>query len=170
MALFGSEPKTTPKNVAEYASLAKQVGIALPPRQVVYYKQSSHWIQMDLHRPEVEVKNTLFAPYPWQWVSMGLLVHDMRTQAAHNLRCSWFDEYLYWGGSNRDADELSLSYIIAKSRVEGRLGPGLEDDDGWMPFQVPGTGDPSLEEPPQRLKESRAELFLRILASGAINE
>ena len=74
------------------------------------------------------------------------------------MRCSWLDEYLFWG-SNRAAEELSLAYLLGKYRIEGLLGSALEnEDDSWNPMLQSSTPD---EE--TRLVRGKAELFVRVM-------
>lgn len=151
VGLFASEPSVSIKNMNEYQKLAEaDPEIKLSRRQVTYYKHASHWIQMDMNRPDMEMRNTMFAPYPFQWVSMGLLVHDLQVEAARTLRCHWLDENTYWG--SRGADEMSLAYVISERRIEGSLGMNVDED--WIPFW---------QKDEERLTEHNAEVFLRIL-------
>jgi len=89
---------------------------------------------------------------------MGLLAHDFRMEESRRLRCSWYDEYLYWG-SNRNAEELSLAYVIGKMRIEGRIAPPLEDDPSWSPFLA----NKDAYNPERQLDERSGEIFLRIM-------
>jgi hypothetical protein len=166
VAFFGSEPSIPLRNVNDYQKLAEQDPmIKLSRRQVAYYKQTSHWIQMDMNRPDMEMRNTMYAPFPFKWVSMGLIIHDLQVDAARTFRCQWLDENLYWG--SRGADELSLAYVIAERRIEGIL--GLDVDNDWIPLQVTGQPVSSRDKfelfvPPRvTTAPNAAEVFLRIL-------
>lgn len=159
VALFTSETPLAyqPKNIAEYGKLAEKSGsVSIPRRQLNYYKHAAHWIQTDRNRPEDESRKTVFHPFPFQWISMGLLVHDMQTEAARILRCSWYDEHLHWGHSNRGADELSLAYVIGMQRIQGGVGPGLEVDATWVPMLDRDSHQPVTTS-------SGAEVFLRVM-------
>jgi hypothetical protein len=134
-ALFAASPWDVPKNIREYVTIAKNMGLEIPSLQSEFYQQAADYISADdRFRPESEfpfIKDS----FPLVWISMDLLVHDLHMDAARLLRCQWYDETLYWGEKeheNRDVEELGLAWILAKRQVEGQLGPPL--DDGWYPL------------------------------------
>jgi hypothetical protein len=159
--LFAGEPPATalPKSMSDFA---KQAGdeFDFPPRQLAYYEQMAHLVQTNDARPEREVRATHYLAFPFQWISMIVIVHDLRFSESRELRCSWYDEYLFWGG-NRDAEELSLAYVLGKRRIKGSLGPTLEsEDDSWNPLLRAGC-DGSAEN--CGVVRGETELFVRIL-------
>jgi len=157
-ALFGGEvsnEEAHPKNILHYTQLVAQ---ELPKKQIAFYTQVAHLVQTNDMRPEDEIRRTIYTSFPFQWISMGLLAHDFRMEESRRLRCSWYDEYLYWG-SNRNAEELSLAYVIGKMRIEGRIAPPLEDDPSWSPFLA----NKDAYNPERQLDERSGEIFLRIM-------
>lgn len=159
VALFVSEHSSKTfqaKTIAEYAKhIATDSSLAIPRRQITFYRHASHFVQTDWNRPEDESRQTVYFPFPFQWVSKDLVVHDMHLEAARMLRCSWYDEHLYWGHSNRGAEELSLAYVLGKRRIEASIGPGLDGDPSWVPVW---------DGNQQRvLTHKNTEVFLRIM-------
>ena len=123
VVLFGGEPQEAPSMDP------------LPREQRKYYQQVAHFIQENRYRPQEEIDGTVYKQFPYQWLSMTFLVHDLRLPRAQTLRCDWFTEATFWGG-NRDLEEMSLAFVLARYRIEGSLGPELVDDEGWSPFLV----------------------------------
>jgi hypothetical protein len=157
--LFASETPSEyqPQCLTEYAQMAKAANVTIPPKQIGYYDQVAHLVQSDLDRPEIESHTTsMHNPFPFQWISLGLVVHDLRLEAARTLRCNWYDEYLYWG-DNRGAEELSLAYVLGMQRVEGRIGPGLAEDPTWIPLW---------DERSHRVGTKEGDAFLRIMSKS----
>jgi len=164
---FATEPNAEyiPDSPAAFAKFASSRGKALPSKQLQFYKEAAHWVQTNDLRPEKEIRETVYLSFPYQWVSLAMIVHDLTTEAGRELRCSWYDEYLFWGG-NRDAEELSLAYVLGRKRIEGSVGlpPPLEPS--WLPLMktnIDRTAE--IEEDPikQRMAVRENELFLRLI-------
>jgi len=128
---FAGEPKQSslPRAVSDFSRIAGD-RFFFPSRQLAFYEQIAHLVQTNDLRPEPEIRSTVYFSFPFQWITMAILVHDFNAEASRQFRCSWFDEYIYWGG-NRDAEELSFAYVIGKKRIEESMGPPLEDDSSW---------------------------------------
>jgi hypothetical protein len=99
----------------------------------------NHWMQSDTNRPLADgIGSRLLyrTSFPWQWISTTLMVHNLQSEAARVLRCSWYDAHLYWGSDSvvEDTEDLSLAYLIGKQRLDGSIGASLaEDDRSWIP-------------------------------------
>ena len=65
-----------------------------------------------------------------------------------------------------DSEELSLAYIVAKQRVEGRIGLPLLDDMSWFPQLNPFTEEPIYVDP----KTMTTEAFVRVMAGEIVAE
>ena len=104
------KPAQKARVVAMFASESSQ-----PPASVSEY---SHWAANVTNLPRKQ------------------LIHYKHAslEQARTLRCNWLDEHLYWGPSNRYANELSFAWIMAKRRTEGSIGPNLDDDPTWTPL------------------------------------
>lgn len=124
-----------PKSLSAYVKLAVAENVSIPKQQVRYYKHLSRLIEAESSRQDDDLPTTMYKTFPFQWISLGLIIHDLKYEKARTLRCSWYDEYLYWGHSNRGAEELSLAYVIGMERLLGNLGPGHADDPSWVPIQ-----------------------------------
>jgi hypothetical protein len=166
--LFGGEPPADeiPRSPTEFVELL-DAQEHIPAKQLVFYQQAAHLVQTNDLRPEFEVRQTVYPSFPFQWTRLSLLVHDFTMEASRQLRCDWYDEYLFWG-SNRNMEELSLAYVIGKRRIEGSMGPNLQDTDdtSWAPLlknSVDGM------EPQRDVNGRGAEIFIRIMERRASN-
>ncbi|GKY96489.1 hypothetical protein MPSEU_000608300 [Mayamaea pseudoterrestris] len=159
--LFAGEPpsKSLPASMTDYIKRAGN-NFYFPPRQLSYYEHVSHLVQNNDLRPEREIRATRYMTYPFQWISMIVVIHDLRLPESRELRCSWFDEYLFWGG-NRDAEELSLAFLLGVRRIKGVLGPTIEnEDESWNPL----VSDSECDVGEQcRVARDKSELFVRIM-------
>jgi hypothetical protein len=100
-------------------------------RHFNYYKQLNHYIQMNMNRPVNDYwDNTL----PWIYISMKYMIHNLQSPVAHVFRCQWLDAHYYWGKNNiiYNTEDLTLSYVLTKQRLEGNIGLALPDDDTWI--------------------------------------
>jgi hypothetical protein len=116
-------------------------------------------------RPESEVRSTQYPDFPIEWVSTSALVHDLVSQPAQDLRCRWYDEYLYWGG-NRNAEEFTLSVLLATMRIAGVLGLPVaatvdqpDQDVSWYP--ILDAADGSRETVGRN--DMKQEIFVRVM-------
>lgn len=144
-----SGPEFTPTGARDFDNMVKDF-VTLPPKQLDYYERVANWVQMETDRPESEMQDVLYDhSFPYLWVSLTVMSHDLKEDEAHRLRCEWLEEYLYWGESNRQAEELSLAFVLARRRLLGQLG-SLSDDDSssFLPLNV---------------KRKDYDVFLRVL-------
>jgi hypothetical protein len=162
--LFASEPIVMPKNLNDFV---RKVGGAyhFPASQLRFYDQLAHLVQVNDMRPESEIRSTVYSEFPIEWVSTSALIHDLVSLPAQDLRCRWYDEYLYWGG-NRNAEEFSLSMILATMRIGGLMGlpvsatvdqPDL--DVSWYPVLDASDGSRQTV----RVSDERQEVFVRVM-------
>jgi hypothetical protein len=161
VVLFAGEPMSLPKNAQEYARSLEALGLQLPKAQISFYQQMGHSVQTNWLRPEGEIRGTVYKEFPYQWLSMSVIVHDMRLARAQTLRCEWLDEYLFWG-SNRDAEPLSLAYVLGQQRILGIQEPPAPDDEGWYPIMA---------SPDERLLDDHnGEVFLRVMTRNQVSK
>jgi hypothetical protein len=70
-----------------------------------------------------------------QLVDTFILIHNLESDRSRRLRCEWYEEQLFWSndqdGRNRDLEDLSLAFVLARWRTENRLVPAVDDDDIW---------------------------------------
>jgi hypothetical protein len=150
------------KTVADYVKrVEKELSDSPGPRRhFSYYKQLNHWLQSDTHRPLLDGAGpqAYRTAFPWQWISTKLMVHNLQSEAARQLRCNWFDAHLYWGPDHivPGTEDLSFAYVVGRQRLEGNIGPGLEEDPTWIP-QI----DPVTQE--HLLENQKNEAFIRIM-------
>jgi hypothetical protein len=153
-----------PNNPAQYMELLSNRVPNVKGRHLNYYKQMNHYIQVDMNRPVEDSDGTS----PFVWISRDYFVHNLRTNEGHTFRCQWYDAHMYWGPETivADSEELSLAYVIAKQRVEGRIGFPLLDDPTWYPQLNPYTGEPlvSVDDQPS----TTTETFMRVMKGESI--
>jgi hypothetical protein len=156
--LFASEPLFIPKSLKHFV---KKAGGAhhFPASQLDFYEQLAHVVQVNAMRPEAEIRSIVYETFPVEWVSTSALVHDFISRPAQELRCRWYEEYLYWGG-NRNSEELALSMILATMRIAGEL--GLPVDVSWYPLLDPSDGSRQTV----RIQEDKQEAFVRVMRHG----
>lgn len=102
-------------------SIADRNTTRIPPRQMMFYKVAEVLAPSLKRRPLFKSEFTQFEKFPYQWINLQELVHDLKSPGAHDLRCAWYDEFLYWG-SNRNAEELSFAHWVGMMRLRERLG------------------------------------------------
>jgi hypothetical protein len=86
---------------------------------------------MEQNRPEYEIQDPVYyyESFPYQWLSLSLLVHDLQMEHARSLRCDWYNGNSFWkeeDGSRTDSIlntvDLSLAYVISlNEQLMGRL-------------------------------------------------
>lgn len=132
--------------------------------QVSFYTYAAHFVQVLPRRLEEEIRSTVWKEFPFEWLKTSMIVHDLRENESHKLRCEWYDETIFWG--NAHLEDLSLAYVLAKRKIMGTTGVELEDDAGWFPLLNTDKrgGNTEVEVEPERLTNAEdTELFLRIL-------
>jgi hypothetical protein len=120
--------------MAKYILLQKGLGVERmwPRRQLEFY---AHLMALPSHHGAGTVSFQL------RWPDTFLLIHKLQSDRSRRLRCEWYEEQLFWNrtgistdvkvtkdGRNRDLEEISLAYVLAKMRMEKRLVP---DDSAW---------------------------------------
>jgi hypothetical protein len=192
VAMFMSEPSkaSIPKSYEEYVQRIKHtssipdLSFTLTPalfRRLKYYRDVKMYVMQDRYRPDIETSNrisTIYPTFPWQWISMDVLVHDVQMESARQLRCAWYDEYLYWTDSSEgDPDysdsttivldvmeELSFAYLVGIQRLKGLIGP---NEKSWIPlYEMKWNSDSSSTVSPQPKPlhdDDGSEVFLRFM-------
>ena len=186
VAMFLSEPSQEyiPKSYEEFVrrihnvSSMSETSFTMTPdflRRLNYYKDVKSYVMQDRYRPDIETSNTIstiYPTFPWQWISMDVLVHDVRMESARHLRCSWYDEYLYWteaGKTNNTStilfdvmEELSFAFLVGIQRMKGLIGPNIHDDKSWIPLYERKL--PMLDlQPLHNNDDDKSEVFLRVM-------
>jgi hypothetical protein len=98
-----------------------------PRRQLEFY---SHLLNLPPHH------GAGHSAFQLKWPDTFLLIHKLQSDRSRQLRCEWYEEQLFWNraginadvkvthdGRNRDLEEMSLAYVLAKMRMEKRLIP-----------------------------------------------
>lgn len=164
--IFASEPlgSVLPESISDFVKIAGP-RYHFPAKQLQFYTMASHYVQTNIMRPDDEIRSTIYFQFPFQWVSMNLITHDLTMEESRQFRCSWYDEYLFWGG-NRNAEELSLAFVLGRKRIEGEIGQSTEEDTSWLPLwekSDPNIVEENAPEPKRVVGDKGAEVFIRIL-------
>ncbi|GAX26359.1 hypothetical protein FisN_16Lh203 [Fistulifera solaris] len=142
----GAGPMYIPQNVSDFADMVRDF-VKLPHHQLSFYKRV-----VDLSRHE-DMNSMKAVEFQFVWVALSVFIHDLKSKEAQTFRCEWFNEYMAWG-DNRNAEELSLAFLLGLKRMEGIMGP--EKEKSWFPF---------LDSDGNQILTSRdEEVFFRILS------
>jgi len=163
--LFVGEPpaEEIPTNASDFVEMLGAQGM-VSAKQLTFYQQAAHLVQINDQRPEHEIRQTVYNSFPYQWTRLSILIHDFTMEESRQLRCDWYDEHLFWGDS-RNLEELSLAYVIAKRRIESDLGENLGDDadtdSSWIPL-LKDSGD-EYKAKERVVNQKGAEVFIRVM-------
>ena len=151
-------PQTNEANRAQYYDFFLE-GVRRTPRiakQLQFYDQAAHFVQNPDRRSFLESSTTIYRSFPFQFIDPMIFVHNLREDEGRLLRCEWYDEQIVWG--NPYLIELSMAYVLARRRIDGRQGQATTDQGDWAPLLVPDS-----EERLQN--EYGEELFMRLMTS-----
>jgi hypothetical protein len=173
VAFFAAEFTIAPKSISEYKYMllasanATEFPKEFDQRQLFFYEESSLLIETNKHRPEFDIQDNIYESYPFQWLLMSVMIHDLQMDEARLFRCAWYDEHLFWSQSGEKntrhgTEQLSLAYLIGRLKLEKSIGPSIDLKQTWLPFLDPNTK--------QILTNRRgSDVFMRILARD-VNE
>jgi hypothetical protein len=159
VALFVGIPlqERRPETLLDYKSLMEN---AVSARQIAFYQQLSHWIHVNIDRPEGEIRETAYLKFPFEWTSRYFLVHDLTLESARQLRCEWLEEHWTWNPGPKsywDSEDLSLAYVLGARKTLQEIGLPTEDPEfGWLPFW-------NNEQEPLLEGEGEDQVFLRLM-------
>lgn len=119
-------------NVANMDALARFVlGLKNQGSERIWPRRQLRFYELALESMDYRPIDTLF------------LIHNLESDRSRRLRCEWYEEQLFWSDDdkrNRDLEDLSLSFVMARWRFENRLVPF--DDEKWGERIVdPSKGD-----------------------------
>jgi len=136
------------KNLARFVMKANSLAETKDIRaQVAFYEEATHLTRTTMLRsPNYQdfYQENLF---PFEYIRSTWLVHELKSEVGRNLRCEMYEEHSLWG--NRDMEDLSMAFVLAKNKVKMRLGK-LSDNTGswgpeeWYPLLIPK--DPNDED------------------------
>jgi hypothetical protein len=152
VTLFAGEDAQAPQNALEFSELVES---DLPATQIKYYSWTERFVQSAARMPSSDSRLASFPQFPYEWLTLTVLVHDLNMPASQEVRCAWLDEVLYWGG-NRDSEELGLAHLIGTRKLWGHLGiSGSEASDlGWLPLLDPNG---------EHQQHQSANVYLRVM-------
>jgi hypothetical protein len=171
-------PTTSIQKAARQLWLSNSTKSASPSRrrQMNFYE---HVIHLMRSTPRFRHRSSRVF---FQWIDTAILVHNIRLSAGRSLRCEWYGEHLSWHDDKEQEqqltsfdpkqgqegmEELSLAYVIAKHRMQGRLGKPIMGDESWSPYfdLSKAKQQRRYDQPPPRLVNGVGqEIFLRVLS------
>ena len=102
-------------------------------KQIQFYQQVSHLLRNNLLRPTNYANN-----FPFEYIRSYWLLHDLKSDEGHQLRCEVYEDHATWG--NRNMEDFSMAFVLAKRKVMMELGQKVETPDSpgdWYPLIVP---------------------------------
>jgi nucleoside-diphosphate-sugar epimerase len=142
-AQYTKHPDTSNiKDVARFVMKSNQIAETKDIRaQVSFYDEATHYTRSELLRsPNYQdfIRPKLNS-FPFNFVHSSWLVHRLNSESGHNLRCEIYEEHSLWG--NRNMEDLSISFVLARNRVKMRLGEMAENQfigpEEWHPLLIP---------------------------------
>ena len=129
-------PPTPARHVALFAHNYGISHVDLEERQAgaiarFVLEQKGQGPERDWPRRQLEFYDHALEMYPFRLVDTFLVIHNLQSNRSRRLRCEWYEEQLFWSHEddrNRDLEDLSLAFVLAKWRKQQRLIPL---DDTW---------------------------------------
>ncbi len=107
-------------------------------KQIQFYQQASHLVRNNLLRSSNYANKVIENNFPFEYIRSAWLLHDLKSDEGHQLRCEVYEEHATWG--NRNMEDFSMAFVLAKRRVMMELGQKVETPDSagdWYPLIVP---------------------------------
>ncbi|KAL3811209.1 hypothetical protein ACHAXA_004511 [Cyclostephanos tholiformis] len=141
-----SEGSSNVKDVASFVMKASGIAETKDIRaQVSFYEEATQYTRSDVLRSpnyQDSIRPGLNF-FPLIFVHSTWLVHELKSEFGRNLRCEIYEEHSLWG--NRDMEDLTISFVLAKNRVKMRLGEKEESQfigpEEWYPLLIPREPD-----------------------------
>lgn len=136
----------------------------IPRKQIAFYNESTSIIMSNVMRPRDEIQSSSLKEFPYHWISYHYLIHDLQNIYGEQFRCAWYKEFTFWGGE-RDAELLSLAYMIGRNQAEGIFSDAMPRESGdrrdvsWI--QVMNAEDPAYA----LIDEDDQEVHIRLVPS-----
>lgn len=120
------------KNLARFVMKANGLAETKDIRaQVSFYEEAAHFTRTTMQRSpnyqDVYQENL----FPFDYIRSTWLVHELKSEVGRNLRCEMYEEHSLWG--NRDMEDLSMAFVLAKNKVKMRLGKMSDKTGSWGP-------------------------------------
>ena len=147
VALFVHEPATDDVNQASGLSVDSLAKFVLQQKGKAAERAEWPRRQFQLYEDSFFDK-TYYGGDDFELVDTFLMIHQFSSDRSKRLRCEWYEEQLFWSNHditqptdeghndlpilhrNRDLEDLSLSFVLASWRRDGRLVPNLEESQG----------------------------------------
>ena len=111
-------------------------------------------------RSQLQYYDHALEMYDFDPVDTFLLIHNLQSDRSRQIRCEWYEEHLFWSDRdkrNRNLEDLSLSFILARRRSENRL---VYFDEQWGERVVETSKGDVLEVDPW--KHSPSQYFVKV--------
>ena len=136
----GDSDTSSVKNLARFVMRASGIAETKDIRaQVAFYEEAIRNTRSNtLRSPNYQDFHQVNL-IPFDFLRTSWVVHELKSEFGHNLRCEMYEEHSLWG--NRDMEDLSISFVLAKNKVKMRLGKIVEnrfaDHEEWYPLLIP---------------------------------
>ena len=107
-------------------------------KQIQFYQHASHLVRNNLLRSTNYANNVIENKFPFEYIRSNWLLHDLKSDEGHQLRCEIYEEHATWG--NQYMEDFSMAFVLAKRTVMMDLGQKVETPDSpgdWYPIIVP---------------------------------
>lgn len=107
-------------------------------KQIQFYQHASHLVRNSLLRSTNYAKYVIDNNFPFEYIRSNWLLHDLKSDEGHQLRCEIYEEHVTWG--NQNMEDFSVAFVLAKRSAMMQLGKMLETPDSrgdWYPLLVP---------------------------------
>lgn len=107
-------------------------------KQIQFYQQASHLVRNNLLRSTNYANKVIENTFPFEYIRSNWLLHDLKSDEGHQLRCEVYEEHATWG--NQHMEDFSMAFVLAKRTVMMELGQEVETPDSpgdWYPLFVP---------------------------------
>ena len=88
-----------------------------------FFHNNNNNRQFEVYSKSITWQNAHEKRSEFQLVDTTLMIYSVDSVLSKRLRCEWYEEHLFWNNrsSNRNLEELSLSYVLHRWRRRKRL-------------------------------------------------
>lgn len=136
----GDSDTSSVKNLARFVMRAYDIAETKDIRaQVAFYEEATRYTRSNMLRSPNYQDFHQANLFPFDFLRTSWVVHELKSEFGRNLRCEIYEEHSLWG--NRDMEDLSISFVLAKNKVKMRLGTMVDnrfaDHEEWYPLLIP---------------------------------
>eukprot|EP00980_Cylindrotheca_fusiformis_P010023 scaffold2214_cov139-Cylindrotheca_fusiformis.AAC.20 len=120
-------PGIPPRHVAllSHWSRGQHFASAGAMAKFVLEQKGTGWERRWPHQ-QMQAYDFAWQDYDFALPDTYLLIHNLQSERSRRLRCQWYEEQLFWSDDafrNRDLEDMTLAFVLARLRMESRLVP-----------------------------------------------